>query len=57
VRSDLPGQPSSWRFSLQEAGTDERQAFGDLEALVAHLARELACEDLGATNAQELERE
>jgi len=57
VRSDLPGQPSSWRFSLQEAGTDQRQAFGDLEALLAHLARALVGEDAGATGAQGNERE
>lgn len=39
VRSDRPGQPGTWRFSLEEAGTDERRGFPDLEALVAFLER------------------
>ena len=42
VRSDRPGQPSTWRFSLEEAGTGERRAFRDLEALLADLREELA---------------
>jgi hypothetical protein len=37
VRSDRPGRPSSWQFSLEEAGTGERHGFRDLEALVAFL--------------------
>ncbi len=41
VRSDRPGQPRSWRFGLEEAGTGERRGFRDLEALVAFLEREL----------------
>jgi hypothetical protein len=56
VRSDLPGRPSSWRFTLEEAGTGKRRGFHDLEALVAHLARELWGEDAGAAGAQEKER-
>lgn len=57
VRSDRPGQPSTWRFSLQKAGTEERHAFRDLEALVAYLERELGHEDSGAASAQENEKE
>jgi hypothetical protein len=49
VRSDLPGQPSSWRFSLEEAGTGERVAFSDLEGVLDHLARALEALDAGAT--------
>jgi hypothetical protein len=49
VRSDRPGRPSSWQFSLEEAGTGERHGFRDLEALVAYLERELAQEAAGAT--------
>lgn len=41
VRSDRPGQPSTWRFSLEEAGTGEKRGFRDLEALVAFLREEL----------------
>jgi hypothetical protein len=55
VRSDLPGQPSSWRFSLQKAGADERHAFGDLTALLAYLGEILAGDDVSATSAQEKE--
>jgi hypothetical protein len=51
VRSDRPGQPSTWQFSLEEAGTGERHGFRDLEALVAHLELELGCEDVGAASA------
>jgi hypothetical protein len=47
-RSD---QPSTWRFSLEEAGTGERHGFRDLEALLTYLARELAQEAAGATGA------
>ena len=49
VRSDRPGQPSTWRFSLEEAGTEERRGFSNLEALLAHLERELGCEDAGVS--------
>ncbi len=41
ARSDLPGQPNTGRFSLEDAGTGERHAFRDLEALVAFLREEL----------------
>jgi hypothetical protein len=44
VRSDRPGQPSTWRFSLEEAGTDERRGFRDLEALLAYLEQEFGRE-------------
>jgi hypothetical protein len=53
VRSDLPGRPSAWRFSLEQAGTGERRAFRDLGALVAHLEQQLRREDSGATGAWE----
>ena len=51
VRSEGPGRPSTWRFSLEEAGTGERRGFRDLEALLAYLAQALAGEDTGATDA------
>ena len=41
VRSDRPGRPSSWQFSLEEAGTGERHGFRDLEDLVTFLREEL----------------
>lgn len=50
VRSDLPGQPSTWRFTLEEAGTGKRHAFSDLGALLAHLARALAVDDAVAAS-------
>jgi hypothetical protein len=55
VRSDRPGQPSTWRFSLEEAGTEERRAFADLEALVAYLTQQLEHKDAGAAGAREKE--
>jgi hypothetical protein len=42
VRSERSGQPSTWQFSLEEAGTGERHGFHDLEALLAFLREELA---------------
>ena len=57
VRSEYTGRPSAWRFSLEEAGTRERRGFGDLEALLAYLERELGCENAGAAGAQEKEKE
>ena len=51
VRSDRPGQPSAWQFSLEEAGTEERRGFHDLEA------RELGCEAAGAASGREDEKE
>jgi hypothetical protein len=41
VRSQRPREPSTWRFSLQEAGTGERRVFRALEDLVAFLREEL----------------
>jgi hypothetical protein len=41
VRSDRPGRPGAWRFSLEQAGTGERRAFRDPEGLVAFLQAEL----------------
>jgi hypothetical protein len=55
VRSEHPGQPSTWRFSLEEAGTGERRGFRDLPALVAYLEGELTCEGAGAASAREKE--
>ena len=49
VRSDSPGQPSTWRFSLEEAGAGERRGFRNLADLVAFLEQELRREDLGAS--------
>ena len=46
VRSDRPGQPNTWRFSLERAGTGDRRRFRDLAALVAHLEHELRREDI-----------
>jgi hypothetical protein len=57
VRSDRPGRPSSWQFSLEEAGTGERHGFHDLEALVAFLELELGCVAAGAASAGEQEAE
>jgi hypothetical protein len=57
VRSDRPGRPSTWRFSLEEAGTEERRGFRDLGALMAYLERQLGREVVGAVNAQEDEKE
>jgi len=57
VRSNRPGRPNTWRFSLEEAGTGERHGFHDLEDLVAFLERELECENAGAASAQEDEEE
>ena len=57
VRSDLPGQPSSWRFTLEEAGTGRRHAFSDLGALLDHLEQELGCEDAGAASCGEKDKE
>jgi hypothetical protein len=53
VRSDRPGQPGTWRFSLEATGTGERRAFRDLEALVAHIEQELGRDDFGLASAQE----
>lgn len=55
VKSEVPGQPSTWRFTLEQAGTGKRRGFRDLETLLAYLARELAGEDSGATSARENE--
>ena len=41
VRSDRPGKPGTWRFSLEEAGTGERHAFPNLRKMVAFLEAEL----------------
>jgi hypothetical protein len=49
VRSDRPDQPSTWHFSLEEAGTDERRGFPDLEALVRFLERELGLQAVRQT--------
>jgi len=51
VRSERPGQPSSWQFSLEEAGTGELHGFRNLEALLAYLERELGCGAAGAAGA------
>ena len=57
VRSDRPGQPSAWRFSLEQAGTGKRRRFPNLEDLVAHLEQELGREDSGAIGATMKQKE
>jgi hypothetical protein len=57
VRSDRPGQPAAWHFSLEQAGTGKRRRFRDLGALVAHLEQELRRDDFGSASAQENEKE
>lgn len=57
VRSARPGQPSTWRFSLEEAGTGERRGFPDLETLVRFLERELGCANAGAASARPIQKE
>jgi hypothetical protein len=57
VRTDRPGRPSTWRFSLQKAGTEERHGFRNLAALLAYLEREIECEDACAVSTQEDEKE
>jgi hypothetical protein len=57
VRSECPGRPGTWQFSLEEVGTGERHGFHSLEALLAHLARELECEAPGAASGREDEKE
>jgi hypothetical protein len=57
VSSEHPDRPSTWRFSLEAAGTGERRVFRDLEGLVALPEQELWREDFGAASAQETKRE
>ena len=57
VRSDRPGQPSAWQFSLEEAGTEERRGFHSLEALLTYLERDLGRETAGAASGREDEKE
>ena len=52
VRSDRPGRPSTWRFSLEEAGRGERRGFRDLADLVAYLEQELRRQDVGASSGE-----
>jgi len=51
VRSEKPGRPSTWRFSLEQAGTGERHGFRDLESLVAFVRAELGRNLPGADGA------
>ncbi len=37
TRSQCLGQPSTWRFSLEDPQTGQRRTFADLEALVTFL--------------------
>ena len=49
---ERPARPAStWRFSLEQAGTGERRAFRDLRALVDHLEQDLGREDFGTGSA------
>jgi hypothetical protein len=40
VSSDRPGQPGTWRFSLEKAGAGDRCGFSDLQTLVSYLEQE-----------------
>ena len=40
-RGERPGQPGTWRFSLENVETKEKRGFGDLAALVAFMEEEL----------------
>jgi hypothetical protein len=42
VRGERPGQPATWRFSLECVETKEKRYLPDLEGLVAFLRDELA---------------
>jgi hypothetical protein len=41
VRSPDAGGPVTWRFSIEDPNTGQKQGFADLEALVAFLGDEL----------------
>ena len=45
-RGQAPGQPVTWRFSLENVHTSERKGFADLETLLAHLQAGFATDDL-----------
>jgi hypothetical protein len=42
VRSPQPGGPASWRFSLEDPHTGEKQGFADLNTLTEFLQDELS---------------
>ena len=41
ARGERPGQPGTWRYSLENVETKEKRGFGDLAALVAFMEEEL----------------
>jgi hypothetical protein len=41
ARGERPGQPGTWRFSLECVHTKEKRGFGDLAGLVVFLEKEL----------------
>ena len=41
VRTSDPGDPATWRFSLEDPDSRQKHGFADLEALVAFLGDEL----------------
>jgi hypothetical protein len=41
MRSQHPGRPATWRFSLEDPQTREKHALSSLEALVTFLQTEL----------------
>ncbi len=41
VRSEHPGRPSTWRFSLENAQTGQKRGFPDLEELLTFLKSQL----------------
>jgi hypothetical protein len=47
ARGERPGQPGTWRFSLENVQTKEKRGFDGLPALVAYLREELATDNPG----------
>ena len=44
VRSQCPGRPATWRYSLEDSETGQKHGFPDLEALVVFLRAKLGGE-------------
>ena len=45
VRSPQPNGPVTWRFSIEDPRTGEKQGFADLDGLVEYLRIELEIEE------------
>ena len=56
VRSEYPGRPPAWRFSLVDAETRQKYGFPDLEALVAFLRAEMEGHAAGMDSTSGAER-